>query len=173
MDDSFCASCARQGSSCCQNTEIYCTPGDRRRIAAALGGRDDFHERRRSAFPDQIPDAEAAAFDPPWAALFARHGERDVLKHRPNDDCVFLSPTGCALDMETRPLICRLYPFSYNHEAIVGVDACRCPQPASDNGALALALIGMDRERAEDWRHMLYKEIAEDLEDRRATGEGL
>lgn len=161
---SFCAVCARRGPTCCQRTEVYVTPGDVRRIAANenVDASTPFHERRPPARPDDWPDPER---DAPWAALLDADGQRRILRHTENGDCVFLRADGCALDERTRPLVCRLYPFAYGPDGVSGVDAWHCAPPARDDPSMALALLGMDRTRAEADRRQLYREIAEDLAD--------
>ena len=76
---------------------------------------------------------------------------------------MFLGEKGCRLKEDERPMVCRLYPFEYNEKTIKGVTPHHCPEPQRDNHALMLALLGMNRDRAEEWRHTLYQEILEEF----------
>lgn len=155
---SLCDRCAASGRTCCQGTRIFLTAADAARIEAATG-------EPAAAFcvyetPDETPAPDAALLDPAWNAILAS-GRRRILAHRANGDCCFLTPSGCALAMETRPLLCRLYPFDYNEKTIKGVHAHLCPEPYNRNIPLLLALLGMNRDQAETWRASLYREMTE------------
>lgn len=152
-----CARCARVQKTCCQRTEILVTAGDVARIAAHTG-RADFWERRRvrdSAYLDDDPD------DPHWRpATVAADGTRAMLVKRANGDCSFLGEQGCVLPEETRPLVCRLYPFEYTHAGILGEDPEYCPRPLVDPAGVGMArVLGMRAEDAERWRSQLYREL--------------
>lgn len=150
-EENLCSRCARGGSTCCQNTRIFLTRGDMERITAS--GARDFHEHVH------IPWAGDAELDPAWRRTFRPDGLRRVLRHGTGGDCIFLGAEGCALDLATRPLLCRLYPFDYDDNAIKGVHGHRCPYPESANAPLLLALLGMNRDEAEAWRVQFYREI--------------
>ncbi len=151
-EEILCARCARQGTTCCQNTRIFLTSGDMERIAAA--GMRDFHEVVAMAWPK----TSAEDLDPAWRRTFAS-GVRRVLRRRPNGDCLFLGSAGCALDLSDRPLLCRLYPFDYDGNGIKGIHAHYCPYPENENAPLLLALLRMNRTEAEEWRAQFYREI--------------
>lgn len=153
----LCARCAAQGKTCCQNTEIFVTLGDVRRIAAAGHG-DDF-----TAIAPRAARVEDNAWDAAWSRLFAADGGRRILAHRPDGDCVFLDANGCRLPMGVRPLVCRLYPYDYNESTIKGVFGHLCPSPEGDNIPFLLAALEMNREAAEGWRKDLYREIREEF----------
>ena len=159
----LCVKCSKLGGTCCQHTQIFVTDGDVRRIQKA-SGRTDFHELAGSE-KEYVP---SEADDPIWARIFGRSGRR-ILRHQSNGDCLFLTPTGCSLTLEDRPLVCRLYPFDYNHERLIGVDPHRCP--SSLIPADALEVFGMTREQAEEWRQTMYREIAEEFPRRSGTTE--
>ena len=155
---SLCAQCAGSGRTCCQRTRIFLTAADAARIASATGKPPESfcdHE-----IPDETPDACLALLDPVWSGILISGDRRRIVAHRPNGDCCFLDADGCVLDSETRPLLCRLYPFDYNNKTIKGVYAHLCPEAISRNIPLLLALLGMNRDQAEAWRAALYREIA-------------
>ena len=159
-DEPICATCAAAGKTCCQSTQVFVSGGDLERIAAATGGRD-FFEYAAADRDEYNPDD-----DPLWARIFAADGRRRVLRHkggRGGGDCMFLGDAGCVLAENVRPMICRLYPFEYDGDAIKGVSAHFCPESIRDNAPLVLALLGMNRDTAEEWRRTLYREIVEEF----------
>ena len=158
----LCARCASLGRTCCQNSQIFITSGDIRRITRETGLADGFAEYAVPADPGYLANTET---DPVWSRIFGRDGSRRILSRQPGGDCVFLSPAGCRLAMEVRPLICRLYPYDYNDAAIKGVNGHQCPPPERDAPALLLALLSMNRDQAEAWRQTLYREIREEFPD--------
>lgn len=152
-----CARCARVQKTCCQRTEILVSAGDRARISAHTG-RDDFWERRAvrdESYLDDDPD------DPDWrAATVAPDGTRAMLRKQPNEDCTFLGAAGCTLPEETRPLVCRLYPFEYTHQGLLGEDSEYCPKALVDpTGRGMTVVLDMRREDAERWHGQLYREL--------------
>ena len=154
--DSLCARCAAAGRTCCQDTQVFLTLGDVARIAGA--GEAGFSEHSPPAEDSCGPDP---AIDPLWARTFAGDGRRRVIRHAASGDCHFLTGSGCRLPAATRPLVCRLYPFEYNHDTIKGVNGHLCPEPG--NAPLLLAMLAMDRVAAEKWRAQLYHEIADEF----------
>lgn len=160
VPESFCAICADRGRTCCRDTAVFITHGDVRRIARVAGGGDPFYEYRAAGEEAAAPEI----FDDVlWRRVLGSDGRRRILLHRQGGDCVFLTQTGCRLSEMTRPLLCRLYPFGYDETAIKGAHAHLCPRPEADNPALLLALLGMNRGRAETWRAMLYREVDEEF----------
>ncbi|MCB9832951.1 MAG: YkgJ family cysteine cluster protein [Planctomycetes bacterium] len=162
-----CAVCASRQKTCCQRTEILLTRGDLDRIGAATG-RADFHERRRPIDLDYLAhDPE----DPDWLALtVAADGSRRMLRRRDDGDCIFLGTEGCVLTEETRPLVCRLYPFHYTSRGLDGVDEGYCPvELFRDRGATMVLVLGMKAEQAETWRRLLYAELRTEEVERCAS----
>lgn len=150
----LCARCAGEGRTCCQGTAIFLTGGDVERIGAVCS--DDFWEMRK------IDSSEYEGFlqyDAVWGRIFAK-GEVRIIRHRDGGDCMFLGVDGCVLELGERPLVCRLYPYDYNETTLKGVHGHLCPLPEGGNGALLLALLGMNREEGEGWRGLLYEEIS-------------
>lgn len=153
-----CARCAAVQRTCCQRAEILVTAGDIDRIAAATS-KQAFHERRAPKDPSFLDRDDD---DPNWLRYtFDENGQRRVLTRKSNDDCVFLGATGCELALETRPLVCRLYPYSYNEQGLQDVDSEYCPTamlaPAGESMAVVLDIPAV---AAEAWRHQLYEELA-------------
>ena len=151
----ICACCAQVGPTCCQDVDILLTDKDLSRIAAAVG-RTEFHEFRLPQRQEYLEQED----DPNWNGYATRcDGARLVLKRAPNGDCVFLTPTGCVLPMETRPLICRLHPFTYNEQGITGVSG-GCPSHLLPAGESLFRSMGVDLATGERWRSQLYAELA-------------
>ena len=89
----LCARCARQGKTCCQDREIYLTPGDRQRIRA-YSGNEAFVEWSPTADPSYLDQDD----DPLWRRhVFDHEGRRRILKRRPDGNCFFLDAQGCRL----------------------------------------------------------------------------
>lgn len=136
------------------------TEGDIARIAAHVG-RDDFWSRRRpqdAEYLDEDPD------DPAWQALTSDgEGRRAMLERRPQGDCTFLGARGCTLPLDVRPLVCRLYPFSYTERGLTGVEDGYCPReallPRDEPGVTMLTVLGMEAREGERWRRQLYSEL--------------
>lgn len=160
-EEFLCARCARHTITCCQRTEIYTTPEDQQRIAE-FTGRDDFTEflpAKNEAYADQDDD-------PVWRDhVFRSDGRRRVLKHQPNGDCTFLGEKGCVLPLETRPLICRLYPYDYTAEGILDVLAEGCPLELLEPGQGLIDALAMNIDDARRWHRQLYEEVCREVHD--------
>ncbi|MBB03414.1 MAG: hypothetical protein CMJ47_12255 [Planctomyces sp.] len=151
----LCARCARHQSTCCQFSEIYVTEGDVDRIASAVGSRE-FYEYATPVDPIYAQQDD----DPIWREhVFREDGSRRVLKHQPDGDCTFLSATGCRLPLETRPLICRLYPFDYTADGLKDRPAGGCPVELLPPGADLLEVLDISRSDAQRWHRQLYDEL--------------
>lgn len=165
-----CARCAAVQRTCCQRAEILVTSGDEARIAAFVAsggalaragefGGGEFVERRAPADPEYVrPDPD----DPNWIRYtVAADGTRRMLRRAANGDCTFLGPTGCVLPETVRPLVCRLYPYSYSERGLDGVDSEYCPTAllAPDGRSMA-AVLDIPAAQAEAWRSQLYEELA-------------
>lgn len=154
-----CAKCATIQKTCCQQAEIVLTVGDVGRIEAYAGrSRDEFSEYRAPSDPgytEQDPD------DPNWLSYTIRpDGTRHVLQRQSNGDCTFLGDKGCILPTEVRPLVCRLYPYSYNERGITGSDEEYCPvSQVAPPGMTMLTVLGMTQADGERWRRTLYEEL--------------
>ncbi len=163
MSDEFiCIRCARHQSTCCQDSDIHVTLEDVRRIArhrAESGGENsDFTEFRTPAYSVYDQSIE----DPFWHGhVLHPDGTRRVLQQKENRDCTFLGEQGCVLPAETRPLVCRLYPFDYGAEGILPRLASGCPVELLAPGKDLITELQMSADHAEKLRAQLYVEICE------------
>ncbi|MEZ6132131.1 MAG: YkgJ family cysteine cluster protein [Planctomycetaceae bacterium] len=154
-DEFLCVRCARHMKTCCQTSEVYVTPGDVRRIAEFTGD-EDFHEYRRPEDPIYLQEDG----DPVWIENVIRSdGTRRVLKRQANGDCTFLGKAGCVLPLETRPLICRIYPFDFTADGLRDTLASGCPEELIPNGQTLLQALDIKRSDAERWHRQLYQEV--------------
>ena len=71
----------------------------------------------------------------------------------------FLSPTGCVLPMETRPLVCRLHPCQYNEQGIQSGLSPGCPWALLPAGHSPHDAVSMTIADAERWHRQLYDEL--------------
>jgi uncharacterized protein len=158
MSEEFlCARCAKHTTTCCQDTDIYVTLGDVRRITPHAKGQP-FTEFRPPAYPVYDQQLE----DPFWHQhVFREDGQRRVLKHQSNKDCFFLGEQGCVLPADARPSICRLYPFDYNADGILPRLASGCPVELLRPDQSLIVELQMDAEHAEQLRRRLYVEMTE------------
>ena len=157
-EEFLCVRCARHMRTCCQTCEIYVTLGDVDRIEK-FTGRKDFHEYR---VPDN-PQYSDQDDDPTWRdGVFGEDGSRRVLK-RSNDGCVFLGDHGCTLPLETRPLVCRIYPYEYSENGIDKELAVGCPLELLSPGQGLIEALDMNLADAERWQEQLYAEIHQEL----------
>lgn len=156
---SLCRRCAATGATCCQGRAVFITLGDVARIRAAEPGADFFHIRHIApdAYRSHLP------YDTVWGRVLASESGVRILRHTESGDCHFLSESGCRLSLDARPLVCRLYPYDYNPATLKGVYGHVCPSPERENGSLLLALLGMNRDRAQGWRALLYNEIEQEF----------
>lgn len=157
----LCVRCAGKGKTCCQGTEVYVTLGDVGRICRQTGA-TDFTELA----PVFNPVYSDQSHDPVWQAhVFRRDGRRRVLKRSPSGDCTFLTATGCRLSMEVRPLVCRLFPFSYASGGIGLEFDPGCPVSLLEPRESLIDALHMSPDQAREWHRMLYEEILFDGDD--------
>lgn len=154
-EDFLCVRCARHMKTCCQTSEIYATPGDERRIKE-FTGQAGFTEFRAPDDPVYLLQDD----DPIWRDnVFRADGTRRVLKKQANDDCTFLGEHGCVLPLETRPLICRIYPYDYTADGLRVQLARGCPTELVPEGQTLLEALDIKRSDAERWHKQLYEEV--------------
>src|SRR5688572_5091335 len=159
-DEPLCVRCANSQKTCCQTRQVYCGAGDKQRIAAHTG-RSDFYE-----FVVAEPEYLDQDDDPPYRDfVFRPDGSRRVLKKQANGDCTFLGKTGCTLPMEVRPLICRLYPYDYDHLGIREELSHGCPTHLMKREETLLVALDMRLEDAMRWQRQLYRELPLERED--------
>lgn len=164
MSEEFlCVRCSRHMKTCCQTAEIFATAGDVARIVAHSGERDfdEFRAPNNPSYADQDDD-------PVWRDnVFRDDGSRRVIKRQANGDCHFLGKQGCRLPLETRPLICRLYPFDYNAEGILDDLSTGCPVELLPLGQGLIEALDMKIDDARRWRTQLYEEIQRERQQER------
>ncbi|UCG39108.1 MAG: YkgJ family cysteine cluster protein [bacterium] len=151
--DSICAGCARAGKSCCVNRQIYLTPGDVERITRATGAGAFVTEE--APWPQYREDG---GDDPVWSINVLNGERRRTLARRQDGSCVFLGDRGCLLDLQVRPLLCRLHPYEYAECGLEGLDAT-CPVAVCGDPAGVLREMGMAPEAVSAWHRTLYEEI--------------
>lgn len=152
----LCRECAGAGQTCCQGHDIYITRGDCLRIYNFLRHKD-FYEYRASSDPAYADQND----DPIWQQyVFRSDGRRRVLKHKQNNDCALLTPAGCALPIEVRPLVCRLFPHVYSAVGISdGWDpACRAALTTIGD-VMENGIAGIRGVEADQWHQLLYNEV--------------
>lgn len=154
----ICVRCSKHQETCCQTSEVYTTLGDIRRIKEYTG-KDDFYEDKLPCDPVYTKHDD----DPIWyETAMQPDGKRRVLKRRENGDCTFLGSAGCVLPLETRPILCRLYPYDFNQNGIKTYLANGCPMELLKNGESLVMALDMNQKDAERWHQMLYQEILEE-----------
>ena len=154
-----CARCAQLQRTCCQRAEIVLTEGDVVRIQAH-GASSAFVEFRAPSDPAYT---ELDPADPDWVRLTVRpDGTRRMLT-RPDDACTFLGPQGCVLPTDVRPLVCRIYPFTYTERGLAGESPDYCPTAVlAPRGEPMAQVLDMTAAEAEQWRCQLYAELRAD-----------
>lgn len=151
----MCEFCAREGKTCCQGRDIYVTKGDVVRISCFLGHKDIF-EFRKASDPSYLNNQE----DPIWMEyVFRPDTSRRVLKTTPSGDCCFLTNTGCALPMNIRPLVCRIFPLSFHAGGFHPWFEKACPVHLLASGQTLNQNLGITEADAILWHRMLYSEI--------------
>jgi Fe-S-cluster containining protein len=131
------------------------TVGDRKRIADHTG-QTDFWELRAPADASYLDQDD----DPNWLKWTLQpDGTRAVLRRRPSGDCHFLTPAGCRLPMEVRPVVCRLYPYGYTEQGLTGIEDDYCPPEVIPPDSTILKVLDMRHQDAVRWHRILYTEL--------------
>ena len=165
-EEFLCVRCSRHMKTCCQTSEVYTSPGDVKRIAE-FTGRDDFAHFQQPDNPVYLEQDD----DPVWLKhVFRADGTRRVLMRRDNGDCTFLGEQGCVLPLETRPLICRLYPFDYTAEGLRDELAKGCPVELLPKGQGLLEALDIKRIDALRWHRQLYEEVRSEVDTATVDG---
>ena len=155
IQNSLCFQCSLKKKTCCQNREIYVTPGDIKRIKdkTGIGSFFEFCISHDAQYMEQDDD-------PVWMNyVFRADRSRRILKRQSNGDCFFLSHQGCELTLDVRPLLCRLHPLHYNAEQIYPDPEPECPAHLLNEGQTLMQALGMTLENARIWHRTLYFEI--------------
>lgn len=154
-EDGLCAKCAKERITCCQQREIYITLGDVERISAYTD-QVEFIEFRVPTDPAYLDQDD----DPVWKEyVFRADNSRRVLKRDEKGNCTFLKKNGCELPEDIRPLVCRLYPFSYTSDGILLDLEHDCPVHLLQQGQTLIDALNMSFDKAQIWHQMLYQEI--------------
>ncbi|MBU2628293.1 MAG: YkgJ family cysteine cluster protein [Proteobacteria bacterium] len=152
-----CMSCARIGTSCCKNYQISLTTGDIQRISEVLGHTDFF------TFEPPVLEEIEPGYDPNWLSLImGSQGMVRVLKRTEQRNCALLTKNGCSLPYDCRPLICRLYPYTYTEQGILGIDQA-CPISQGKDWGPVLDQLDMPENKAKQWLALLYAEVREEI----------
>ncbi len=150
---SYCLKCAAQNRSCCQHVHVYITQHDIDRINQ--WGETGCFSTLMSLSGDYADDSD----DPGWNRLTTNQsGQRRVICQQSNGDCYFLTPVGCRLPSAIRPLLCRIYPYSFRAGQLCGI-SLDCPVSLQPDWQQLLELTEMKRENAIQWLAQLYQEI--------------
>lgn len=164
--DILCARCACVQKTCCQDSEIFVTLGDVARIREHTGA-DAFWQYAVPTDPVYLNEHD----DPIWMEnAFQPDGTRRVLQKMANDDCTFLTSSGCCLPLEVRPLVCRLYPYDYTADGLKSEPASGCPRQLLRDGESVFEAVGVERESALRWHRMLYDELLQERPQTRTAG---
>ncbi len=148
-----CKRCALAGTSCCKNHQIVLTTGDFERIARFTGNQDF------SVTGPLIVEEIQTDYDPQWLPLIMESGNHvKFLRRTPEKTCILLTENGCQLPFDHRPLMCRLYPYTYTEDDILGIDTA-CPISKENEWTKILEQLEMPSQKAREWRAMLYSEI--------------
>ncbi len=152
----LCLECARLGQTCCQGHDIYITRGDCLRIFNFLQHKQ-FYEYRACSNPAYAEQND----DLIWQKyVFRADGSRRVLRRKENGDCLLLSSSGCALPLNLRPLVCRLFPHNYSAGGISAEWDSDCPAATMTAAAVMESEIaGISQCDAVMWHQMLYNEV--------------
>ncbi len=151
----ICSQCSALGPTCCcKERDILVTVGDIERIEHFIGN-SDFFEYRIPVDPAYLDQED----DPNWLGYTIRKdGTRRVLKHASRGVCYFLAENGCRLPLDVRPLVCRLYPFSYTERGIAGI-LSECPEYLLPSEETILDALHMSYDEALPWWDSLYTEL--------------
>jgi len=145
--------CASAGGSRCVNMQIYLTGGDIARIEAVTGNHDFIRYEMPWSWCERDAD------DTRWQNHVFGCMRHRVVRRRADKSCCFLGERGCALDLETRPLVCRLYPYEYTPDGIKGLHP-GCPASRSVHPEMDLEGMGMISERVAAWYAAFYEELS-------------
>jgi len=163
----ICAQCSKRQLTCCQDSEPFVTLGDIARIQCVY--KKPFFERRAAGQP--YIEAISMWDDPLWNEVTIINGTRRVLKKAKNGvDCIFLKKDGCSLPHETKPLVCRLYPFDFTEKKLMVLEPA-CPKDLA--GKDPTKTIGITKKEAKVWLKQLYQELKSEKLKREKFGRSM
>jgi hypothetical protein len=130
---SKCIECAKLQITCCEDfrSEIGVTRGDIRRILEYTGRNDFYHlmpvlEENKTILENPCNIVKGS--EKYVRYFFDDQGRRNVLKKNEKNGCCFLSPDGCSLPLNTRPIMCRLYPYHWDDYGNIEITGLGCPK---------------------------------------------
>ena len=161
---STCAECAKIQKTCCEEeiTFVGLTCGDIERISE-FTGQEDFYELQ--AVDEELKDIYVNPLnysenDRIYVTyFFDSEGRRNVLKKNKNGECCFITDNGCLLPSNIRPLICRIYPYEWNDQHEIWVEAGYCPKELFKDNEDLIRKVGLSAEEAKRLVSQFYAEI--------------
>jgi uncharacterized protein len=142
--------------------------GDFHRISQAIGTSDFVVFKHYSNI--SLIDTYDTVSDPNWVRYVTLPGNFiRLLKMDNTGNCVFLSDNGCGLSDDTRPLVCRLYPYNFNELRMLGLvknEDMLCPLHLLQEGETLIDRLQMQEEQANQWRILFYDELRSEYNQR-------
>jgi len=157
----LCEQCKKLDKTCCQlgSGVVLITDGDIKRISSFT---KDVYFWKFEEPKDYLLNRIKSSYDPKMR-FYALSNDFKVqtLKHKENGDCIFLSISGCALPMEIRPLHCRIHPYEFVEEQVVGITFAHCPVHLLEKRGDLPDELNIRYDDAEKWVKMFYGELRE------------
>lgn len=168
---SKCSECSKLQLTCCELevTEVAITNGDIRRISDYTGRNDFYHLKQVSEemkYVYENPANVPKGLEQYVEYLFDEEGRRNILKKNERNGCCFLTPNGCALPSNIKPIICRLFPYDWNDNRDVWMDFTTCPKILFKDEQELKELVCLPEEEAKRLIDLLYYEIMNESECR-------
>jgi Fe-S-cluster containining protein len=163
----LCLECSKLDKTCCQlgSGVVLLTDQDINRIELFVNENKDLQIKNfwlNEEPKEYLSNRIKSSFDPNMKKYaLSLDGKVQTLKHKSNGDCIFLSDKGCVLPMETRPLYCRIHPYDFVEEEIVGITFVDCPVHLLKKRGDLPDEINVKYDDADRWTKMLYKELRE------------
>jgi Fe-S-cluster containining protein len=138
------------------------TNGDINRIADSTGRNDFYHLR---PVPEEMKYYYGGPFDVEKGSeiyfkyLFDEEGKRNILKKNEKNECCFLTPDGCALAPNIRPIVCRLYPIDWNDNKEMWLNPQHCPKVLFKDEHEIREHVCLPEEEARRLIDLLYDEL--------------
>jgi uncharacterized protein len=157
-----CNECSKLQLTCCESTDIYVTNGDIKRISDYFGKNDFYHlspvsEEMKHYYGDPCNVEEGLEIY--YKYLFDEEGRRNILKRTEDNKCCFLTPNGCSLLPNAKPIVCRLYPYDWNDRKEIWIDAHYCPKSLFKDEQEIKEYVCLPEEEARRLVDLLYDEL--------------
>lgn len=161
---SKCSECAKLQTTCCEDvrSEIGVTSGDIRRILEFTGRNDFYHLMpvlEENKYILENPANIEKGSEVYVRYFFDDQGRRNVLKKNEKKACCFLSQDGCALPLDIRPIMCRLYPYHWDDDGNIEITAFGCPKSLFKDEQEIRAELCIPEEEAKKLITVFYAEI--------------